>query len=214
MGGAARCGNRDWRRERASAKTHFADVLATATEGVGAAASSSKFAAPPTEEEGATQSLRYQEVTSSRGVQHVGAWLMLAMVHRLGVYDASQEACTDESTKKVLRIALDAFVCALVLGEGCVERVRRLQTPSGHALCARRAHLRRHGCVASSEHSPTRTARRACTSRWRAATCVRPTPRRSAMSWSSTSTTTCGRKRARRRSARVGACRTSACDRG
>jgi hypothetical protein len=50
------------------------------------------------------------------------------------LYDASHEACADESTKKVLRIALDAFVCALVLGEGCVEGVRRLQTPSGHAL--------------------------------------------------------------------------------
>ena len=117
-----------------SAQTHFDDVLATATEVVGPTASSSKPAAPPTEEEGATLSLRSQAVTSLRGVQHVGAWLMLAMVHRLGLYAAAEEACTDESTRKALRIALDAFVCALVLGEGCVEGVRRLQTPSGHAL--------------------------------------------------------------------------------
>ena len=117
-----------------SAQTHIDDVLATATEVVGPAASSSEPAAPPTEVEGATLSLRPQAVTSSRGVQHVGAWLMLATVHRLGLYAAAEEACTGESTRTALRIALDAFVCALVLGEGCVEGVRRLQTPSGHAL--------------------------------------------------------------------------------
>ena len=90
--------------------------------------------APPTEEEGATLPLRPHAVTSARWVQHLGAWLMLAMVHRLGLYDAANEACADEDTRKPLRIALDAFVCALTLGEGCIEGVRRLMTPSGHGL--------------------------------------------------------------------------------
>jgi len=85
-------------------------------------------------EEGAAQALRPQPVTSSRGVQHIGVWLMIAMLHRLGLYAAAAEACADADAQKSLRIALDAFVCALALGEGCVEGVRRLMTPSGAAL--------------------------------------------------------------------------------
>jgi hypothetical protein len=84
------------------------------------------------EGEGAT--LLSQPVSSARWVQHVGAWLMLAMLQRLGLYDSADEACADADTRKQLRIALDAFVCALALGEGCVEGVRRLMTPSGPAL--------------------------------------------------------------------------------
>jgi hypothetical protein len=84
--------------------------------------------------EGQSATLRSQPVSSARWVQHVGAWLMLAMLHRLGLYDAAGDACADADTRKQLRIALDAFVCALALGEGCVEGVRRLMTPSGPAL--------------------------------------------------------------------------------
>lgn len=86
------------------------------------------------DEEGGTLPVRPAAVTSGRGVQHVGAWLMLAMLRRLGLYDAADEACASEDTRTQLRVALDAFVCALTLGEGCVEGVRRLQTPSGHGL--------------------------------------------------------------------------------
>lgn len=90
--------------------------------------------APPTEDEGATLPVRSEPVTSSRWVQHLGAWLMIGMLHRLGLYDAAGEACANEETRRHLRIAVDAFVCALALGERCVEGVRRLMTPSGHAL--------------------------------------------------------------------------------
>ena len=91
---------------------------------------------PPAEEEGMdpTFVLRPQAVASQRGVQHVGAWLMIAVLHRLGLYAAADEACTDRRTKKALRIALDAFVSALALGEGCAEGVRRLMTTTGSAL--------------------------------------------------------------------------------
>ena len=112
-------------------QTRLDDVHAAAPS---AAADEPHDADASTEKEGATASLRSQAVTSSRGVQHVGAWLMLAMVHRLGLYAAANEACADEAKEKPLRIALDAFVCALALGEGCVEGVRRLMTPSGPAL--------------------------------------------------------------------------------
>ena len=109
-------------------------------------AAPSETGAPPSEtealaetsaasaEEGATQALRPQAVTSSRGMQHAGTWLMIAMLHRLGLYAAAEDACADASARKSLRIAVDAFVCALALGEGCVEGVRRLMTPSGPAL--------------------------------------------------------------------------------
>lgn len=125
-------------------------------------ATTSEANAPPTEEEGAAMQLRPRPVASARWVQHVGAWLMLAMLHRLGLYDAACEACEDTDTRKSLRIALDAFVCALTLGEGCVEGVRRLTTPSGHALLrANRAPsatwVRRvFGAFAGSEKSAAR----------------------------------------------------------
>ncbi|MGZ5039060.1 MAG: hypothetical protein ACXWAW_19755 [Usitatibacter sp.] len=90
--------------------------------------------APPSDEEGSPTQVRPEPVRSSRWVQHLGAWLMLAMLQRLGLYDAAGEACANESKGKALRIAIDALVCALTLGEGCVEGVRRLMTPSGHAL--------------------------------------------------------------------------------
>ncbi len=85
-------------------------------------------------EEGAPQTIRAQAVTSSRGMQHAGTWLMIAMLHRLGLYAAAEEASANANARKTLRIALDAFVCALATGEGCVEGMRRLMTPSGGAL--------------------------------------------------------------------------------
>jgi hypothetical protein len=90
--------------------------------------------APPSDEEGSPTQVRPEGVRSSRGVQHLGAWLMLAMLQRLGLYDAAAEACTKRDEGKAFRVAIDAVVCALTLGEGCVEGVRRLMTPSGHTL--------------------------------------------------------------------------------
>jgi hypothetical protein len=90
--------------------------------------------APATEEEGASMTLRAQPVRSARWVQHVGTWLLLAVLHRLGLYEAIRESCADEKMHGPIRIALDAFVGALALGEGCVEGVRRLMTTSGHGL--------------------------------------------------------------------------------
>jgi hypothetical protein len=124
----------------AEPQTHLDDVVVpvdapreTASEATDEPSVRSEASAP-SENEGAALVLRSQPVTSARWVQHVGTWLMLGTLQRLGLYDAAGDACTDEETRKPLRIALDAFVCALTLGEGCVEGVRRLMTPSGHTL--------------------------------------------------------------------------------
>ena len=89
---------------------------------------------PPTEEEGATLPLRTQPVKSTQWVQHIGTWLLIAMLHRQGLYDAARESWADQKMHGPLRIALDAVVCSLALGEKCVEGVRRLMTTSGHTL--------------------------------------------------------------------------------
>ncbi len=114
------------------AATARTDMPAEASEPSDEPTTTTETNAAPVEGEGAT--LRSQPVSSARWVQHVGAWLMLAMLQRLGLYDAAGDACADADTRRQLRIALDAFVCALTLGEGCVEGVRRLMTPSGPAL--------------------------------------------------------------------------------
>jgi hypothetical protein len=86
------------------------------------------------EGDGASATLNARPVRSAQWVQHVGTWLLVAMLHRLGLYEAAGELCEDEEMRERLRIALDAFVCALALGERCVEGVRRLMTASGHGL--------------------------------------------------------------------------------
>lgn len=114
------------------AATASPSMPAEASETSDESPTSTDASAAPVEGEGAP--LRPQPVSSARWVQHVGAWLMLAMLQRLGLYNAAGDVCADADARKQVRIALDAFVCALALGEGCVEGVRRLMTPSGPAL--------------------------------------------------------------------------------
>ena len=88
----------------------------------------------PIEGEGASSAVQPQPVTSGRWVQYVGTWLLLGMLERQGLHEASRAACADTRLHDPLRIATDAFVCALAIGEGCVEGVRRVMTASGSAL--------------------------------------------------------------------------------
>ena len=136
--------------EVAQAQTRLEDVPVVATAAAGAVSHAAAEAtspheqqptsaedeanAPPSDEEASPTLVRPEPVRSARWVQHLGTWLMLAMLQRLGLYDAAGEACANEDMRKPLRIAIDALVCALTLGERCVEGVRRLMTPSGHAL--------------------------------------------------------------------------------
>lgn len=76
-------------------------------------------------------------VRSAPAVQHLGTWLLLAQVEGLGLYEKALGLGEARVSPHALRLVLDAVVMALALGEGCVEGVRRLATPSAPALlCA------------------------------------------------------------------------------
>ena len=98
------------------------------------------FASPPAEvssDEANDESIRVERlvsrpVTGGRLVQHLGTWLMMALCQREGLHE--EAARVDDRPGDGLRIALDATIAALALGERCVEGVRRLATPSAPLL--------------------------------------------------------------------------------
>jgi hypothetical protein len=67
-------------------------------------------------------------------VQHVGAWIALAMLNAMGVYSRAEQRGKTVVSLVALRIVLDAVVIALAIGQKCVEGVRRLQTRSEPTL--------------------------------------------------------------------------------
>jgi hypothetical protein len=81
------------------------------------------------------------ELGTTRNVQHVGTWLMLAMVMKLGLYDVVVRAAAAKRIPvRGLRLMLDATVAALSIGERTVEGVRRIATPTARfLLCANAA---------------------------------------------------------------------------
>jgi hypothetical protein len=74
-----------------------------------------------------------QPVRGGKMVQHVGTWILLALVGELGLHEEAQRAFEGRHPDG-LRIALDAVICALAIGQRCVEGVRRLATPTGATL--------------------------------------------------------------------------------
>ncbi len=83
-----------------------------------------------------------------RQVQHLGSWIMVAVVHALGLYATAERLRATAATKQrkagkrfigraTLRAALDAVTVALSIGKRCVEGVRWLATPSGATLLRR-----------------------------------------------------------------------------
>ncbi len=72
--------------------------------------------------------------TSGAMVQHVGTWIIIAAVAQLGVYAAAAELRARRVEADILRIAMDAVIAALAIGQNCVEGVRRLATPSAGTL--------------------------------------------------------------------------------
>jgi hypothetical protein len=93
---------------------------------------------------------------SGQPVQHLGTWLMIAMVHALGVYRIAEVlrqreealAGTGKQCMKAatLRLAIGAVVIALSLGQQTVEGVRRIGTPSLPILLR----MRRRGPLSAS----------------------------------------------------------------
>jgi len=87
------------------------------------------------EEDAGTEVFVASPLRGGQHVQHVGGWLLLSMVSALGLHDAVQQGWEAASRfRQRLRVALDAVVLALGLGQRCVEGVRRLRTPSGGVL--------------------------------------------------------------------------------
>ncbi len=70
-------------------------------------------------------------VSGGRHVQHAGTWLMMAMAEQHQLYDAALEELWDEPRgARQIRLAIDAVIAALSIGERSVEGVRRLASSS------------------------------------------------------------------------------------
>lgn len=78
--------------------------------------------------------IRPRPPESAELVQHAGTWLLIATVHALGLHARANAAAAGRVSETALRLALDAVVAALALGERCVEGVRRLATSSAASL--------------------------------------------------------------------------------
>ncbi len=87
------------------------------------------------EEDSGTEVLEAMTLIGGQNIQHVGGWLLLSMVHTLGLHTAVDQGWDAVGRwRDRLRVALDAVVLALGLGQRCVEGVRRLRTPSAGVL--------------------------------------------------------------------------------
>lgn len=71
---------------------------------------------------------------SGRLVQHLGTWLMFALLQEAGLYAAAMKVVGRRVAKSSVRVVFDAVVAALSIGQQCVEGVRRLATTSAPAL--------------------------------------------------------------------------------
>src|SRR6266545_1808473 len=87
-----------------------------------------------------------EAVTPAPGtvVQHVGSWLLLGGLRELGFHDLAAQHRVDAVAAASLRAAIDATAISLGLGEGSIEGVRRIATPTVETL------LRHGGGVAAS----------------------------------------------------------------
>lgn len=74
---------------------------------------------------------RSEPIKSGRYVQHLGSWLLMALAKRDGLHDAVTAITGDSDSN---RIALDAAIASLAIGERTIEGVRRLATPTAPLL--------------------------------------------------------------------------------
>jgi len=95
--------------------------------------------------------------SNGQSVQHLGTWLMVAMMHGLGLYQIAEVLRQREHEligvvgtrwlpAATLRLAISAVVIALTLGQRTVEGVRRLGTPCLRCLLR----MRRPGPMSAS----------------------------------------------------------------
>jgi hypothetical protein len=83
---------------------------------------------------GAEMFVAERSPTGGAVVQHVGTWILIAAIGRLGVYAAADKLRGRRVDGGLLRIAIDATIAALAIGQRCIEGVRRLATPSAPML--------------------------------------------------------------------------------
>ncbi len=74
------------------------------------------------------------EPLSTPHVQHVGAWVLLALVASMGLYMQAMGLRAERVGAHALRLALDALIVALGIGERSVEGARRLATNTASVL--------------------------------------------------------------------------------
>jgi hypothetical protein len=127
-----------WRARQASsaqAETVVAEQVASSTEEPMPATADA-----PEEAKGSKQTVSEQPVRGGRFVQAVGTWLLLGVVNALGLYRAVEKERTRAERKGrqlrtgTVRVAVDALIAALAVGQRCVEGVRRLQTATAGVL--------------------------------------------------------------------------------
>lgn len=97
--------------------------------------SSSRESGSTEEQDSGVESIVSAPVSGGRHVQHAGTWLMLAMAEQHQLYDAALCELWDEPRgAQQIRLAIDAVIAALSIGERCVEGVRRLASSSADRL--------------------------------------------------------------------------------
>jgi hypothetical protein len=75
------------------------------------------------------------EPQPSSAMQHAGSWMLVGLMERYGLHRLADEICgKNDLDATAVRVALDAFAIALAIGQGCVEGVRRLATPTAAQL--------------------------------------------------------------------------------
>ncbi|MBU1674640.1 hypothetical protein KKA85_02530 [bacterium] len=79
-------------------------------------------------------SIHAEPLQGGRFIQHVGSWLMLGMLEQYGVYSLIEQLWGSRRGWGMLRVALDAVVIALCIGQRCVEGVRRVATSTAPGL--------------------------------------------------------------------------------
>ena len=111
-------------------------------------------------ERGPVAPLRSRPVEGGRLVQHVGSWLLMALAQHHGLHQEAERLAGGDAT----RIAIDATLAALAIGERTVEGVRRLATSTARLLLRcdhppTASTVRRRLHAFADEHGPALMAR-------------------------------------------------------
>jgi hypothetical protein len=88
----------------------------------------------PVEEDGRT--LPAAGPRSAKHVPFLGSWLLVALTAQQGLHEAVEAEASPRKKvpRPALRLAVDAVMVALAIGQGCVEGVRRLAHQGAAAL--------------------------------------------------------------------------------